>query len=42
MMKDYNNYDEYKGDYNEGSNEDYFYDEELEYKRNRRKSERRA
>lgn len=36
-MKDYNNYDEYKGDYNEGFNEDYFYDEELEYKRNRRK-----
>ena len=33
MMKDYNNYDEYK----EGFNEDYFYDEELEYKRNRRK-----
>lgn len=36
-MKDYNNYDEYKGDYNEGFNEDYFYDEELENKRNRRK-----
>ena len=40
-MKDYNNYDEYKEGYkegyNKGFNEDYFYDEELEYKRNRRK-----
>ena len=36
-MKDYNNYDEYKGDYTQRSTKDYLYEEELEYKRNRRK-----